>query len=99
MFKEPSCVEKFKKKLIVFQSYITASRVASAALEALLMNFFQIFELKPISLCLRNLPVLKNSKNINCLSIVFTASRAALVAQEALLMNVFQIFRLKPTSL
>ena len=55
-------VLKNSKSINLCQFYVTTSKAASEALEAVVINFFW---LKPTRLCVRNLPVLKISeKNI-----------------------------------
>ena len=78
IFKESSCV--------------TATRAASAALEAVLMNFFHIFGLIPTSLVLRNFPVLKNSRNTNCLLIVCYSLKGGLSCSRGCTDELFPFF-------
>ena len=78
---------------------VLTSRTASEDLEAALMDFFQLFWLRPTSLCPRHL----QEGNVNCylqnwLSLVLT-SRTASEALEAVLMDFFQLFWLRLTSL
>ena len=56
------------------------------------MNFFKPFELKPTSLCLRNLPVLKNSKNINGLLIVCYSLKGGLSSSRGCSDELFPTF-------
>ena len=59
------------------------------------MNFFQFFRLKHTSLCLRNLPVLKNSKNINHFWIVCYNLKGCRSSFGGCNVELFSIFGLK----